>query len=90
MSVRIQIILDEEDVTKFKSEAVKESKSLSSWLRDAGRSVLERKKGSAMADPDELRAFFAKREEKEQGKEPDWDEHKRLITQGMKDAGPQS
>ncbi len=89
MSVRIQIILDEEDVTKFKSEAVKESKSLSAWLRDAGRNALERKKGGPMADPGDLRAFFKKCGEKEQGKEPDWDEHKRLITQGMKEAGPQ-
>lgn len=90
MSVRIQIILNEEDATKFKSEAMKESKSLSSWLRDAGRGALERKKGGPMADPEDLRAFFEKRAEKEQGKEPDWDEHKRLITQGMKDAGPRS
>lgn len=90
MSVRIQIVLGEEDVAKFKSEAMKESKSLSSWLRDAGRNALERKKGGAMVDPETLRAFFEKRGEKELGKEPDWDEHKRLITQGMKDAGPQS
>ena len=43
-----------------------------------------------MADPEGLRAFFAKCKEKEQGKEPDWDEHKRPITQGMRDAGVQS
>jgi hypothetical protein len=57
---------------------------------NARRNALERKKGGAMADTEDLRAFFEKRGEKEQGKEPDWDEHKRLITQGMKDAGPQS
>ena len=58
MSIRIQIILDEEDVAKFKSEAMKESKSLSAWLRDAGRNALERKKVEPMADSEDLRAFF--------------------------------
>lgn len=86
MSIRVQVILDEEDLSKFKAEATRESKSLSAWLRDAGRSALERKKNKRMVDPDELRIFFEKRREKEKGVEPDWDEHKKLITEGMRDA----
>jgi hypothetical protein len=86
MSIRVQVILDEEDLSKFKAEASKESKSLSSWLRDAGRSVLERKKTKRMIDPEELHIFFEKLRAKEKGIEPEWDEHKKLITEGMKDA----
>ena len=41
MSVRVQVILDEEEAAKFKSQAVKESNSLSAWLRDAGRKMLQ-------------------------------------------------
>ncbi|MEM5788220.1 MAG: hypothetical protein AAGU11_12950 [Syntrophobacteraceae bacterium] len=90
MSIRVQVILDEEDFSKFKAEASKESKSLSSWLRDAGRSALERRKTKRMVDPEELSIFFEERRAKEKGMEPDWDEHKRLITEGMKDAERQS
>lgn len=90
MSVRVQVILDEEEAARFKSEASKESKSLSSWLRDAGRSALERKKARRMVHPEVLRAFFGERRHKEKGMEPDWDEHKGLIMQGMKGAGRES
>lgn len=43
-----------------------------------------------MVDPEDLRKFFEERREKEEGMEPDWDEHKKLITEGMKDAERQS
>lgn len=79
MSVRIQVILNEEDLFKFKARASKESKSLSSWLRDAGRSALERKEAKRMVDPEELRLFFEDRKTSEKGMEPDWDGHKKLI-----------
>ena len=90
MSIRVQVILEEEDLSKFKAAASKESKSLSSWLRDAGRSALERKKATQMAGPEELRLFFEQRQAKEKGMEPDWSEHKRLISEGKKDAERQS
>lgn len=90
MSVRVQVILNEEDLSKFKAEALKESKSLSSWLRDAGRSALESKKARQLADPEELRLFFEQRQAREKGMEPDWDEHKKLITEGKKDAERQT
>lgn len=90
MSIRVQVILDEEDLSKFKAEASKESKSLSSWLRDAGRSALERKKAGQMVDPEELRIFFGQRLAREKGLEPDWNEHKKLIAEGKKDAERQS
>ena len=80
MSVRIQVILDEEEVTLFKSEAMKESKSLSAWLRDAGKNMIEiNRRQQRLTDPDSLNRFFQKCNERENGVEPDWEDHKRLI-----------
>ena len=41
MSVRVQVILNEEEAARFKAQAGKESKSLSAWLREAGQKMLE-------------------------------------------------
>ncbi|MDR3553696.1 MAG: hypothetical protein P4L55_02960 [Syntrophobacteraceae bacterium] len=90
MSIRVQVILDEEELSKFKAEASRESKSLSAWLRDAGRSVLAQKRAKQMAEPEELRLFFEQRQTREKGMEPEWDEHKKLIAEGMKGAERQS
>ena len=80
MSVRVQVILDEEEVTRFKSQAMKESKSLSAWLRDAGKNMIEiNRRQLQLTDPDSLNRFFRKCNERENGVEPDWEDHKRLI-----------
>ena len=80
MSVRVQVILDEEEVTRFKSQAMKESKSLSAWLRDAGKNMIEiNRQQQRLTDPDSLNRFFRKCNERENGVEPDWEDHKRLI-----------
>ena len=80
MSVRVQVILEEEDAARFKSQAAKESKSLSGWLRDAGRTMLEISRTSKqLTEPDALKRFFQQCRESEKGVEPDWEDHKRLI-----------
>ena len=80
MSVRVQVILDEKEVTRFKSQAMKESKSLSAWLRDAGKKMIEiNRQQQRLTDPDSLNRFFRKCNERENGVEPDWEDHKRLI-----------
>lgn len=80
MSVRVQVILDEKEVTRFKSQAMKESKSLSAWLRDAGKQRIEiNQQQQRLTDPDSLKRFFQKCNERENGVEPDWEDHKRLI-----------
>lgn len=80
MSIRVQVILDEEEVTRFKSQAMKESKSLSAWLRDAGKKMIAlNRQQQRLTDPDALKHFFRKCDEKEKGAEPDWEDHKRLI-----------
>ena len=80
MSVRIQVILDEEEAARFKSQAMRESKSLSAWLRDAGKKMIEiNRQQQRLTDPDVLKEFFRKCDEREHGTEPDWEDHKRLI-----------
>jgi hypothetical protein len=80
MSKRVQIILDEKEVAEFKVQAMKESKSLSAWLREAGKKMLEMKQQqNPLSDPQSLKAFFKRCNAMEKGSEPDWEEHKRLI-----------
>jgi len=80
MSVRVQVILDEGEMAKFKSQALKESKSLSAWLRDAGKKMLrESQKWQTLTDPVFLKEFFEQCNKRERGAEPDWEEQKSLI-----------
>ena len=80
MSVRVQVILDEKDATRFKSQAVKESKSLSAWFRDAGKKMIViNRQQQRLKDPDSLKRFFQECDERGSRAEPDWEDHKRLI-----------
>lgn len=84
MSVRVQVILDEREAARFKSQALKESKSLSAWLRDAGRKMLDvNQQWQTLNDQESLSQFFQQCVEREQGFEPSWEEHKRIILEGF-------
>jgi hypothetical protein len=81
---RIHILIDEAERERFRRQAEREGKSLAAWLRDAARDRL------AAAEPppqmrtlEELRAFFAACAARETGREPDWDEHRRVIEQSI-------
>jgi plasmid stability protein len=87
MSVRVQVILDEEEAAKFRSRAARESKSLSAWLRDAGRKMLEASEQRPLNDPESLKVFFEKCRGREKGTEPDWIEHKVMILKGFQAGG---
>jgi hypothetical protein len=81
MSVRVQVILDEAELSQFRSRARKESKSLSAWLRDAGRAQLATGEPQRLLDDAAaLRDFFKACDRREgSGAEPDWDEHKAVL-----------
>ena len=88
MSVRVQVVLGEKEAARFRSQARRESKSLSEWLRDAGTKMLESGRQVApLSDPDSLAAFFRQCDEREQAREPEWQEHKRLILEGHGSSG---
>lgn len=85
MSSRVQVILDDDEAAQFRSQAVKESKSLSAWLREAGKRTLEAKREHApLTRPDALKEFFKRCNQREQGVEPEWEDHKLLIMQGFR------
>jgi hypothetical protein len=87
MSVRVQVILDEEEAAKFRSQAVKESKSLSAWLRDAARKMLKASEQRQLHAPESLKLFFERCRHREEGTEPDWVEHKATILKGFQAGG---
>lgn len=85
MSQRVQVILNEKEASEFKAQAIKESKSLSAWLRSAGKKMIEiNQKQTRLSDVESLVNFFSQINEREQGVEPDWEENKRLILEGYK------
>jgi hypothetical protein len=81
VSVRVQVIIDEAELSRFRSRARKESKSLSAWLRDAGRARLAAEgQRRLLDDASALRDFFRACDRREgEGVEPDWDEHKAVL-----------
>lgn len=85
MSRRVQVLLDEKEASEFRAQAMKESQSLSAWLRDAGRRKLEMsRQGTPLSDVQSLKAFFAQCNKREKGSEPDWEEHRRMILDGSR------
>lgn len=85
MSLRVQVILDQKEATKFRSQALKESKSLSAWLREAGRKMLEMKgQSQPLTDPSALNSFFKNCREREKGQEAEWEDHKKIILDGFR------
>lgn len=75
---RVQVLVPEEEREAFRREARKEGRSLSAWLREAGRARLASTKTKHMS-LEELNAFFAASDVREQGREPDWEDHLKVI-----------
>lgn len=89
MSKRIQVILDEEEALQFKNQARKEGKSVSSWLREAGKKTIELSDSKRrLKDPSSLKDFFQKINSKKEGTEPEWEEHKKLVSEGYRKSAP--
>lgn len=78
---RIQLVLPDADRDRFIHEAKKEGISLSEWLRRAGRDrARHRSIPQRFSNADEVATFFADCDvTKEEGIEPDWDQHQALI-----------
>lgn len=79
MVSRIHLVLDEREHDAFRARAAAAGISLSEWLRQAARARLEREAPAAIASVEDLDRFFAERREAGSGKEPDWEEHLRVI-----------
>lgn len=79
MSSRVQLVMDEVEREEFRRAAAREGLSLSDWLRRAARARLEAGRPPVLSSVEELRAFFRACDAREQGSEPDWDQHRKVI-----------
>jgi hypothetical protein len=78
--VRIQILLGEQEREEFRRLAKRHGMSLSAWLREAGREKAAAGESEQQIDSKQaLRDFFAECDLREQGREPDWEEHREVI-----------
>jgi hypothetical protein len=82
---RIHIVVDRAEKERYRRLAAREGKSLSEWLRAAAQEKLQAARFAPNLDSREaLDAFFADCDEREQGREPDWDAHEQVIEQSIK------
>ena len=79
MSSRVQVVMDEMEREAFRRAAAREGLSLSDWLRRAARDRLTAAAPRKLATVDELREFFGECDRREAGREPDWEEHRKVI-----------
>ncbi|HSK79826.1 MAG TPA: hypothetical protein VLQ45_25450 [Thermoanaerobaculia bacterium] len=77
MATRVQVILNAEEKKIFQHQASREGLSLSSWLRRAGQEML-RQETRIMTKKD-LDSFFAACDAREEGVEPEWEEHLAVL-----------
>ena len=85
LMARIHLLLDETEKQRFRSQAEREGKSLGAWLRDAAREKLAAAERSTRIDtPEELQAFFGECTAREARKEPDWEQHRRVIEHSIR------
>lgn len=89
MSDRIHIVLETAEKERFRARARQEGKTLSEWLRDVARQALLRGEGGEeIRTVEQLREFFDRCDEREQGIEPDWESHRRQIDESRRDGLP--
>ena len=80
MVSRVHVLLDDAEKARYRAQAAREGKSLGAWLRAAAE---DRLRAAAMhrdlRTRGSLEQFFAECDERESGREPDWDEHREVI-----------
>ena len=85
MRTRVQVVLETEERDLFQREAEREGLSLGSWLRKVAKDTLTSGvRSEPLTTRDELRAFFARCDAREKGKEPDWEDHLETIERSLR------
>jgi len=78
---RIHIVLPEPDKARYAAQAAREGKSLGAWLRAAAEEKLRQSRSvTRLETVEDLDAFFAACDARETGREPDCEEHLRVMT----------
>ena len=80
---RVQLVIPDEDRTRFVYQAHREGMSLSAWLRAAARDRLERQSQTRRFESHtDLEAFFDECDSLEApGTEPGWDQHLAVMNE---------
>ncbi len=83
---RIQVVVDERERAAFRRQAQAEDRSLSAWLREAGRERLrESQRRTRFENRESLDAFFEQCDQIEgPSREPDWSEHLQVIDESRR------
>ena len=79
VSSRVQVVMDEVEREAFRRAAAREGLSLSDWLRRAARDRLAAAQPPELSSVEDLRAFFEACDAREEGVEPDWEQHRQII-----------
>ena len=90
----IQLVVTDEDRAQYEDQARKDGMSVSTWLQSLASARIERarerfgqdKKRQLFKSVDEMQAFFEKCRERdgsdgEPEREPDWEEHLKVISE---------
>lgn len=89
MPARIQLVIDERERDAFRRRAEAEGRTLSEWLREAGRERLARSQPDTLGTAGDLARFFADCDTAEvEGREPDWETHLAIIQESRREGVP--
>ncbi len=88
MATRIHLVLAEEEKARLEGAARREGMTLSAWIREAAREKLMDSGPSSLASASELTSFFADCDQREMGRESDWDAHREVIEASKRAGAP--
>ena len=83
---RVQLVMSDEDRARFAHQARREGMSFSAWMRAAAHDRVEaRQRAKPFASVEEVEEFFRECDALAgDGREPDWDEHLRVISESRR------
>ena len=88
MAERIHLVLSAAEKERYRQAAARAGQSLSEWLRQAAEErAAAQEEVMSLDTADELRAFFAACDAREEGTEPDWEVQRELLEASMRSAG---
>ena len=77
---RVQLVIPDSDRDRYVYQAQREGMTFSAWLRAAAEERLAKQQPKRFESVEELREFFRECNERAgPGREPDWEESKRVI-----------
>lgn len=82
-ALRVQVVVSPHEKLEFAEQARRDGESLSEWLRRAGQERLETRRKRKPAGRGDLEELFTACDAREQGREPDWEDHLRVIGQSL-------